>query len=566
MTAKYTNLAYNDSQVYNLQRYLVDEVSDIQDLPTNCGPGSKAIVAATGDSYLLNNKHEWKKQLVSTGGNSGGGTSEEDIEQIVENILETKDYATENYVDTKVPDVSGFYTKPQSGIPAADLESGVVPDLSAYAKKNNPVLTGNLSLGTSVTSDGGFGAVGTGLYVKATGRSAHAEGQSSVASGWTAHAEGLQTKASGDYSHAEGYGSSMGNVAVGNVTYIVGASGSAGHSEGENTIAAGNASHAEGQGTVAIGAYTHVGGTYNVIDSDFSNFTEWVSGTSYNVGDVVKVTTANSIKVYSCLTANSDETFTDSKWNQNYIKMQYAEIIGNGVDNSHRSNARSLDWNGNEVLAGGLTVNSNSGITIGNTTLTEQALGTLMQPLIIEVNQNGVLSETWDDIADAFALGRRCIIVDENNGNTMITNVLSVMNFNNIYSVSTLLMGNTVNFTTSSSSGYPSASGNAEEEDSEPHFQLTYDQTINTWRWTTNDPNFNIADFTSANSGDDNIAVYATINNNSEILMTILWTDDSADSDVLVITGNDSNATYKFALYTDNTANLLETGLIPEPK
>ena len=70
--------------------------------------------------------------------------------------------------------------------------------------------------------------------------------------------------------------------------------------------------------------------------------------------------------------------------------MQYAEIIGNGADSSHRSNARSLDWNGNEVLAGGLTVNSNSGIT----TLTEQALGVLIQPLIIEVNQNGVLSET----------------------------------------------------------------------------------------------------------------------------------------------------------------------------
>jgi hypothetical protein len=188
----------------------------------------------------------------------------------------------------------------------------VVPDLSEYAKKNNPVLTGNLSLGTSVTSNGGFGAVGTGLYVKATGRSAHAEGQSSEASGWAAHAEGLQTKASGDYAHAEGYGSSMGNVTVDNVTYIVGASGSAGHSEGENTIAAGNASHAEGQGTVAIGAFTHVGGTYNVIDSDFSDFTEWVSGTSYNVGDVVKVTTANSIKAYRCLTANSDETFTDN--------------------------------------------------------------------------------------------------------------------------------------------------------------------------------------------------------------------------------------------------------------
>lgn len=33
----------------------------------------------------------------------------------------------------------------------------------------------------------------------------------------------------------------------------------------------------------------------------------------------------------------------------------YIEIIGNGSSDSHRSNARTLDWEGNEWLAGGLT-------------------------------------------------------------------------------------------------------------------------------------------------------------------------------------------------------------------
>ena len=41
----------------------------------------------------------------------------------------------------------------------------------------------------------------------------------------------------------------------------------------------------------------------------------------------------------------------------------YIEIIGNGSDNSNRSNARTLDWEGNEWLAGGLTTQN---LTINN--------------------------------------------------------------------------------------------------------------------------------------------------------------------------------------------------------
>jgi hypothetical protein len=32
--------------------------------------------------------------------------------------------------------------------------------------------------------------------------------------------------------------------------------------------------------------------------------------------------------------------------------MNYAEIIGNGTADNARSNARALDWNGNEYLKG----------------------------------------------------------------------------------------------------------------------------------------------------------------------------------------------------------------------
>ena len=35
---------------------------------------------------------------------------------------------------------------------------------------------------------------------------------------------------------------------------------------------------------------------------------------------------------------------------------KYAEVIGNGDSDNARSNARTLDWDGNEELAGGLTL------------------------------------------------------------------------------------------------------------------------------------------------------------------------------------------------------------------
>ena len=46
-------------------------------------------------------------------------------------------------------------------------------------------------------------------------------------------------------------------------------------------------------------------------------------------------------------------------------KGNYIEIVGKGTNQNSRSNARTLDWQGNEVLAGGLKINGNKDVMPG---------------------------------------------------------------------------------------------------------------------------------------------------------------------------------------------------------
>lgn len=96
----------------------------------------------------------------------------------------------------------------------------------------------------------------------------------------------------GMYSTAEGYDTV--------------ASGDYSHAEGRDTMASGDYSHAEGYSTIAQKQNQHVFGRYNIADT-----------TDYG---------------------------------------KYIEIVGNGTDLYNRNNARTLDWNGNETLAGTLTL------------------------------------------------------------------------------------------------------------------------------------------------------------------------------------------------------------------
>lgn len=142
--------------------------------------------------------------------------------------------------------------------------------------------------------------IGSRFLNSTIGTDSFAQGYSLIASGNYSHAEGNRNTASGGNSHAEGY-------------YTT-ASGSSAHAEGGFNVASGDASHAEGFYTIANHAAQHVFGQYNIADTKV--------GAASERGD-------------------------------------YIEIVGNGSDDGTtitRSNARTLDWSGNEVLAGKLTV------------------------------------------------------------------------------------------------------------------------------------------------------------------------------------------------------------------
>lgn len=144
-----------------------------------------------------------------------------------------------------------------------------------------------------------------GCSTTASGECSHAEGYHTTASGKNAHAEGISTKATGDYTHAEGYYSE----ATKNYAHAEGcqtvASGTSSHAEGANTIASGYHSHAEGDETIAQTLSQHVEGAYNIPDS------------------------GGSVSRYG----------------------KYLHIAGNG-SNLARSNAYTLDWDGNGWFAG----------------------------------------------------------------------------------------------------------------------------------------------------------------------------------------------------------------------
>ena len=258
-----------------------------------------------------------------------------------------------------------------------------------FAPKASPVFTGSISLGRSSSSTVGSNSFAVGSYLTASGNNSHAEGSSTTASGSYSHAEGANTYASGTYSHAEnnyskarGYASHAEgdtSLASNNAAHSEGyhtiacaayshaeggqtkAVGTNSHAEGGSTEAYGIDSHAEGFCTIAIGSSEHVSGQYNVADTAPA----WVSLTSYAVGDVVSreesfvdadnVTRTTTV-IYKCVTANSDETFTSSKWT---TYGQYLEVVGNGKTTSDRSNARALDWDGNEYLKGDIYVGCN---------------------------------------------------------------------------------------------------------------------------------------------------------------------------------------------------------------
>ena len=176
----------------------------------------------------------------------------------------------------------------------------------------------------------------------ASGDSSHAEGSNTKASGDYAHAEGDTTKASGLYSHAEG----MNSNAIGDGSHAEGdtttSSGNSSHAEGFNTKASGSCSHAEGASTTASGDVSHAEGNSTIASGNGSHAegsgTKAIGMMSHAEGDGT--------------IASSTNQHVQGKYNIEDTEGKYAHIVGNGENNSNRSNAHTLDWEGNAWYKG----------------------------------------------------------------------------------------------------------------------------------------------------------------------------------------------------------------------
>lgn len=161
----------------------------------------------------------------------------------------------------------------------------------------------------------------------ANGDLSHAVGMG-VAVGYCSHAEGNLAEAHGFYSHAEGCSTYTSGDCAHAEGYGTAALGEAAHAEGASARAESDYSHAEGNGTKALSTCQHAQGRYNAEDA---------GGT-------------------------------------------YAHIVGNGTSGNNRSNAHTLDWDGNGWYAGTLYVGGTSqadGAEVATKAYVDEMLGVI---------------------------------------------------------------------------------------------------------------------------------------------------------------------------------------------
>ena len=225
------------------------------------------------------------------------------------------------------------------------LDTTNITDIKLSMRKddiniNDLTIDNSISIGR--VGDIGINSSAIGNQVEASGECSHAEGSNTTAQGENSHAEGNYTIATGENSHAEGS----------NTT----ASGENSHAEGSNTIASGENSHAEGCETTASVYYSHAEGAYTRASGNKSHaegYSTTASGeNSHAEGNS---TTASGINTHTegiWTKASSANQHVQGRYNIEDTIGQYAHIVGNGENLNKRSNAHTLDWNGNAWYAG----------------------------------------------------------------------------------------------------------------------------------------------------------------------------------------------------------------------
>lgn len=308
----------NTSVVYNLRD---DGVPHSSLTPVQSGLDLSLVT--TGEKYTWNDK----SATAVSYSNTSSGLAATDVQDAIDEVVEEKADRvalppaydpTSTYGFGDVVTYNNAIYQCNTFISTAEAWNSdhwdlVTPDTD-YLHSVNPNGYGSFSLNRKANTIIGTCSFAEGYNCTARGnKGSHAEGYNTTASTSSAHAEGDNTTASGNQSHAEG----LDTVASGH---------NGSHAEGRDTTASGTSSHAEGSNTVASGIFSHSEGLYTT-----ANHKSQHTFGEYNVLDGSTATASN--------------------------RGNYVEIVGNGTANDARSNARTLDWSGNEVLAGGLKIN-----------------------------------------------------------------------------------------------------------------------------------------------------------------------------------------------------------------
>ena len=155
------------------------------------------------------------------------------------------------------------------------------------------------------------------------------------------------------------------------------ASGVCSHAEGSYTEASGNVSHAEGGNTTASGVCSHAEGSY----TEASGYASHAEGNE--------------------TIASSRNQHVQGKYNINDTENKYAHIVGNGEADTARSNAHTLDWNGNAWYQGKL---SQDGVPTEDKDLATKKYvdDTIANQPIFSFNNSGELVVTINGVSKTF--------------------------------------------------------------------------------------------------------------------------------------------------------------------
>ena len=272
-------------------------------------------------------------------------------------LKESISAVTDNKMDKTNPTGTGSFSM--------NRKVGTVVGVNSHAEGNNTTASGDYSHAEGLnTIASGHYSHAEELSTTASGNYSHAEGLSTKAGGQGSHAEGNQTTASGDISHAEGYSTNKFSSVVTTTNPTTDsiitawktekfsiAKGNYSHVEGKDNLALGNDSHAEGASTEASGDHSHTEGA-NTTASGLCSHAEGNITTASGTGSHVE---GGSTK------ASGQYSHVQGKYNIEDTSNIYADIIGNGTSDTARSNAATVDWNGNAWYAGDVYTGSTSG-------------------------------------------------------------------------------------------------------------------------------------------------------------------------------------------------------------